>query len=135
MLNPGTYVLYAAAPTTALTASVQTATTANLDGMLAATFLAEVIGFTGGTSVQLLVQVTLDGGTTYLDVVNFYFTAAGKKFLTMSGTAEIAIATYAALTASADGKNAGLMGPQYRAVVTTVGTFSSTSAALRLVAR
>jgi hypothetical protein len=134
MLNPDTYTLYAGSPTTVLTASAQTPID-DLDGMLAATFLADVVGFTGGTSIQLLGQVTLDGGTTWLDAVNFFFTGAGKKFATMSGTAETAIASYVALTAGADGKNAGLMGPEYRAVITTIGVFSSMAASLRLVAR
>ena len=134
MNNPGSYSLYAASPTTALTASAQTPIT-DLDGMLAVTLEAEVVGFTGGSSVQVLVQTSLDGGTTWLDAANFYFTGAGKKFATMSGTAETAIASYAALTSSTDGKNAGLMGTQYRAVITTVGTFSNTSVSARLIAR
>lgn len=138
MQNPGTYTLFTGAITTALTAAAQTAIT-SLDGMLAVTFEAEVVGWTGGSSIQGLIQTSLDGGTTWLDVANFYFTGAGKKFATMSGTAETpsgsAVSTYSALTSSSDGKNVGLIGPQYRGVVTTVGTFSNTTLAMRLVAR
>jgi len=132
MKSPGIYTLSALGITTPLVAVVQTPTV-NLDGMSAATIYAELLGATGGTSVSALVQSTMDGGVTWLDVARFDFTAAAKKWCVLQGIAAKAVATYAAL--AAEGVNDGLLGNQFRAIISSVGTFSNTTLSLRAAVR
>jgi hypothetical protein len=124
MLLPGTYDLATLGLSTALANSAQTAIS-DLDGMLSANLMAEVTGFSGGTSISALVQVTRDKGTTWLDVARFDFTGSGKKYCNLQRIAGKGITAYAAL--GAEGVNDGLFGPEWRAVVTSVGTFANTN--------
>lgn len=128
MDNPGGYDLFASAVTTALTNSAQTPIE-SLDGEETVTLIAEVIGFTGGTSIDLLAQTSFDDGVTWYDIALFHFTAAGMKYVNVSRKFGADVQAYAALTE--EGANAGLLGTMLRAVVSSVGVFSSTTAALR----
>jgi len=132
MLLPGRYDLYVQAITAALTAQVQPSID-DLDGMLAATITAEVIGFTGGSSISAVVRTSLDGGTVWFDVARFDFSGAGKKYANLSGLTAKGITAYAAL--NAEGVNDGLLGPMWGTVITSVGTFTNTNLAVRLNVR
>lgn len=123
MSMPGINVLASLALTTALTAQAETAID-DLDGMVSANLLAEVVGFTGGTSVAVTVRTSRDDGVTWLDVARFDFTGAGKKYANLQRNAAKAVTAYATL--AAEGVNDGLFGPSWDAVVSTVGTFSDT---------
>lgn len=136
MNNPGAYSLAVLEITTALAAQAQTAIE-SLEGMLAMNLVCRfTYGGSGGTSVGAVVQTSFDGGTTWFDVARFDFlTASAVKYANLSGLTYKAAATaYSAL--SAEGQNDGLLGPRVRAVVTSVGTYSSgTLLDLRLSAR
>ena len=133
MDNPGVFVLAALAITTPLTAQAQSPIV-DLDGISAANLLCEMVGGTGGTSVDVLVQTTFDGGNTWLDVAHFSFTnTAGKKFATLNALASKGVTAYAAL--AAEGVNDGLLGDQLRGVITSVGTYTNTTVALHVHAK
>ena len=130
MASPGDYTLFAAAITTALTASAQTPIE-DLEGMTSAVLVATMLGGTGGTSIALVAQISIDGGTTWLDVARFDFlTTAATKWATLDFTKEKAVAAYAAL--ASEGVNNSLRGAMMRAVVTSVGTYTNTTASLRV---
>jgi hypothetical protein len=134
MNNPGSHVLFAGAITTALSAQVQTAIE-DLEGMLAADIVARfAYGGSGGTSVSALIQTTVDG-SIWLDVARLDFTTSSAiKFVNLSGLTAKGATAYAAL--GSEGVNDGLLGHQFRAVITSVGTYvSGTLLDLRMVAR
>ncbi|MER9471086.1 hypothetical protein [Mesorhizobium sp. M0520] len=133
MNNPGSHVLFAGAIGAALAAQAQTAIT-DLEGMLGVTLIAQLLGGTAGTSIVALVQTSLDGGATWFDVARFDFAnTAGVKYANLSGTVSKAIIAYAAL--AAEGVNDGLVGDQFRAVITSVGTYTNTTLSVRIEAR
>lgn len=129
MLTPGTYDLATLAITTALTNSAQTAIV-DLEGMSAANLLFEMLGGTGGTSIAALVQTSFDDGNTWLDVARADFlTTAGKIRCVVENDAALGMTAYVAL--AAQGVNNGLLGDRLRAVITSVGTYTNTSLAVR----
>lgn len=131
-MEPGVYTLCAASITAARTNDEQTEITA-LDGLVSVTLLAEMLGGTGGTSISALVQTTFDG-VTWLDIARFDWTnTASKKWCVLQGNAAKAIATYVAL--AAEGVNDGLLGNELRVVLTTVGTYTNTTVAVRAAVR
>lgn len=122
MDNPGTYVLFAGTITAAMTSEAQTEI-ADLEGMLSASIVARLAYGSGGTSVAATVETSLDGGTTWYQVARFDFTTSSTtKYANLSGLTAKAAAAYAAL--SAEGVNDGLLGPIFRANLTTVGTYA-----------
>jgi len=131
MISPGLYTLAILGVTTPL-ATVPQSEVDGLDGMNAVTLEAEVLGATGGTSVSALVQTTMDG-STWLDIARFDFTAAGKKYAVIEALSAKAVTAYAAL--AAEGVNDGLLGNSLRAVITSVGTFTNTTLAVRASVR
>lgn len=133
MNNPGLYTLFAGEITTALSGEVSEAIV-DLAGMNAATLTARLAYGSGGTSVSAKVQTTLDGGTTWLDVARFDFTTStATKAANLSCLTAKAVAAYAAL--SAEGVNDGLLGDRLRAVITSVGTYVSTTLDIRAAVR
>lgn len=133
MNSPTSYTLFAGAISTALTAQAQTAIT-DLEGALAATIVVRLAYGSGGTSIAAVVQTSVDGGTNWLDVARLEFaTASATKYANLSGLTAKANTSYSAL--SAEGVNDGILGPRFRAVLTTVGTYADTTFDVRLVAR
>lgn len=134
MTREGVYTLAALSVTTALTASAQTAIT-DLDGIEGANLVAELLGGTGGTTVVAVVQTTFDDGATWYDIARFDFNTAdsppaeGLKSCVVQTEAAKAVTTYAAL--AVEGVNDGLLGNQLRAVVTSTGTYTSTTLSVR----
>lgn len=132
MEDAADYTLFAGAITAARSAEAQTAV--DIVGASSLTVLAEMIGGTGGTSISAWVQVSLDGGSTYLDAALFTWTNTGsKKWCVLQGNAAKAVAAYAAL--AAEGLNDGLLGTKWRAMLTTVGVYSNTTVSVRVNAR
>jgi hypothetical protein len=134
MNNPGIYPLFAAAITGALSAQAQTAIE-DLEGMLSASLVARFIYGSGGTSVAAVVQTSIDGGTIWHDVARFDFTTStATKYANLSGLTYKAAAALSAL--GSEGQNDGLLGPMFRAVITSVGTYAGgTLLDLRMSAR
>jgi hypothetical protein len=133
MDNPGVSVLAAAAVTVPLTAQAFSPID-DLDGIQAANLLCEMTGGTAGTSIDVLAQTSFDDGTTWLDVAHFTFNNTGsKKYVVLNALASKAVTAYSAL--GAEGVNDGLLGDMMQAVITTVGTYTNTTIALRLHAK
>lgn len=81
----------------------------------------------GGTTVTVYIQISLDGGATWIDVMAFGFTTSSLK-KAMNVTARTPITTPpAALNDGALTSNTaqdGILGPLVRAKLTTTGTYA-----------
>lgn len=93
----------------------------------------------GGTTVKLWIQTSFDGGTAWVDVINFAFTtAAGTKTASVStsvtgGTAPVAVTD---ATAADNAIVNGVLGDRVRIKYITTGTYSgATSLAVYGVAK
>jgi len=92
----------------------------------------------GGTTANAYIQTSLDGGLTWVDIMNFSFTtAAATKISAVVATTALAAAvtpTDGSLTANTI--LSGLFGSWYRAKYVTTGTYAgATSLALYGVAQ
>lgn len=84
----------------------------------------------GGTTVKVWLQTSLDGATTWCDIMNFAFTtAAGNKVSAV--TTAIAPATQGATPTDAtladNTINQGTIGSLFRVKYTTTGTYTGTT--------
>lgn len=132
-ISVGVYTLASLGITTALTSSAQTAIT-NLDGATAASLEASFAYGSGGTSASAVVSTSCDAGTTWRDVARFDFTTATRVvYANLSGLTAKNVATYAAL--ASEGVNDGLLCPQLRASITSVGTYVNTTLTVRASVR
>jgi len=133
MISPGFYSLAALTVTTAIAASagVQTAID-ELDGMAAVTLEAEFTG-TGGTSLTALIRTRCGSGGTWREIARFDFTAADSKSCTIVGNAAASIASLAAL--SANSVLQGFLGTELQAVISSVGTWTGSTVAIRAAVR
>lgn len=133
MDNSGVFVLIAESVTSPL-AVVPFNAVDSLDGISAANLLCEMLGGSGGTSIDVWAQTSFDKGLTWLDVAHFSFlTSAGKKSVVLNALASKGVTAYSAL--GSEGVNDGILGDQMRGVITSVGTYTNTSVALRLHAK
>ncbi len=93
-------------------------------------------GSSGGTSVKIAIETTLDQGTTWIEVARAAFTtASAEKLFNLSAlTPKIAAVTPAALTD--DTALDGILGDRWRAKKIVVGTYlGNTSVSVRMQAR
>lgn len=135
MMNaPGSYTLFAAQITAALAAQAQTPIE-DLDGMLSASIVAKLTYGSGGTTIVAVVQTSIDGGTVWYDVARFDFTtSSATKYVNLSGLTPKGATALAAL--GSEGVADGVIGPMFRAVITSTGTYAGgTLLDLRMVAR
>jgi hypothetical protein len=133
---PGVYELGDIAITTAGT-QTGTAVT-DLDGMLAAGLQVRLAYGSGGTSVKVYVQTSLDQGTVWIDVACFTFTTASavkvRNLSALTPKTTDVTPTDGALTD--DTSVDGILGDRMRIKVVSVGTYAgSTVLSARLVAR
>jgi hypothetical protein len=131
--------LYSATITAAITAVAQ----AVVGGLTSCRYLVLQANFvygSGGTSADVWVQTSVDGGVTWFDIANFHFlVASGKKIHVI----DINPATpFPPATVPASGALAantilnGVLGDRFRALVTTVGTYAGgTTFAVDMVAK
>lgn len=111
------------------TAQAATASTAVPLGTGSAGSLLVQIDFaygSGGTSGVVYVQTSLDGGSTWIDIVNMTFLLASKSRL-HNLTSRTAITTPYTITdgtLASDTTKDGVIGPVYRTKLTTVGTYA-----------
>ena len=103
-----------------------------LDGMLAATLQINFVPGTGGTSVRVMVETSIDQGTTWIEVWRALFgTTAELNAINLSGLTPRGSVTPAAL--ADDAVNDGLFGQRWRAKVTSVGVYAgNASVSVRL---
>jgi len=110
--------------TTALTAAVR-GPFVGLYGMKNLAIEANFVYGSGGTTLKVWIQTSLDGGSNWIDIANFAFvTTSARKVTTL------AIATAAATITPVDGSLGddlevdGILGDQIRAKITSVGTYA-----------
>lgn len=108
-----------------------------LEGMLAATLQANfTYGSSGGTSLKVIWETSLDQGITFVEVCRMAFgTASEENIANLSGlTTKTTIVTPAAL--SDDTCLDGVFGDRWRCRILTVGTYvGNASLSLRMNAR
>lgn len=131
--NVGVYTLASTSITTALTSSAQTAIT-ELGGAQSLSVAATFAYGSGGSTANVAVQTSLDGGTTWFDIAYFAFTtSSATKYVNLAGLTAKGVTSYAAL--AGDGVNEGLIGDRLRAVITTTGTYANTTLSVRVSVR
>lgn len=105
-----------------------------LAGMQSVSLFAKFSYGSGGTTLGVIVQTSFDQGQTWVDVCRFDFTtASANKVANLSAAAAVAPAVVTEL--SVEGKVDGLLGDRLRAKRVSVGTYASSSLALRAAVR
>ena len=110
-------------------------------GLVGMKYLVAEANFTygsGGTTTDVYIQTSVDGGATWIDIMNFHFTTASGK-----GVSAVVMTTALAANVSpGDGALAantilsGLLGDRVRAKLVTTGTYaSSTSITVDITAK
>lgn len=136
MLNPGDYSLCEQSITTALNAVALTPIQ-NLEGMKAATIEAKLSYGSGGSSLKVWVQITLDRGATWIDVACFAFTTASAvKVINLSALTPVTTAITPGDGAMADNAvQDGVLGSAMRVKLTSTGTYANTIVSVQVSAR
>jgi hypothetical protein len=91
----------------------------------------------GGTSVDVYLQTSLDGGTTWTDIANFHFTTSAARSIYNLSAATPNTTAVAASDGSLTANSAvdGVLGTRFRCKYTTVGTYAgATSLAVDIAA-
>jgi len=124
-----------------ITTAVTAATTTPITGLARAASLAIQcnLGYgSGGTSIDVYVQTSFDGGNTWFDIAEFSMTTSNYN-KAYNLTANTAVTSVTALTdgsMSANTSQSGLIGDQLRLKYTTVGTYAgSTTLVVSAVAK
>lgn len=106
-----------------------------LEGMLAATLIADFKYGSGGTTMKLLIETSVDQGGTWIEVARLAFaTASLYRAINLSGLTPKNPTTPGAL--SDDTVLDGIFGARMRARIVTTGVYAgNTSLAVRLEAR
>jgi hypothetical protein len=96
------------------------------DGALGLTIQASITGYvSGGTTIDLYLQTSLDSGATWQDVANFHWTTANAvknrslSKLTVNATDKTPGSLALTVSTSVD----GIFGDQFRWVSVSVGTY------------
>lgn len=111
--------------TVALSAQAFTAAE-NCDGISGFNLVVKLAGAIGGSTISAVVQTSFDGGNTWYDIARFEFTTSAiTKFAVLQTNAAKGITSYVAL--DSEGVNDGLLGDDFRAVITSTGTYSGTT--------
>jgi hypothetical protein len=109
-----------------------------LDGMVAATISANFVYGSGGDTLKAVVEVTLNQGATWIEVVRLAFAqASAEKVVNLSALTPVTT-VYAPTTLSDDTVKDGVLGPRWRArAIKGAGAAyaGNTSLSLRLIAR
>jgi hypothetical protein len=107
----------------------------DLGGMLAASIAVNFATGTGGTSLKVMIETSLDQGQTWLEVARLAFALGGLKVVNLSGLTPVA--TPVAGAALSDNTiQDGILGDRFRARILTVGTYTgNTSLSIRMNAR
>lgn len=106
-------------------AATQTLTPVNLgDGLAGLSGWMRFAG-TGGTSVDAYLQESPDGGTTWFDIYNAHWTAAGVALFSLVAGAAANLAVTDAALAANTALNSGVVPlfDQYRLKIVSVGTW------------
>lgn len=110
----------------------------DLDGMIAATLSANFVYGSGGDTLKVIVETSLNQGATWVEVARFAFTtASAEKVVNLSALTPVTT-VYAPTTLSDDTVKDGLLGPRWRARILKGGGSAyagNTSLSVRLNAK
>lgn len=131
--------LYSATITVAIAGVGQTAFT-GLTGAKSLHLHANFTYGSGGTSADAYVQTSIDGGLTWFDIANFHFLqVTGKKVSTVVFDPATPLPPGTVPASGVLAANTvlnGILGDRFRALITTVGTYAtSTTFVLDMVAK
>jgi hypothetical protein len=120
--------------TTTLAAAVTASTTTHIVGLHNMEYLvceAKFVRAGGGTTAKFWVQTSIDGGLTWVDIINFAFlTTTASKITAVVGNPATPLTP---ATAPSDGTLAddtivnGVLGSELRVKYTTTGTYTGAS--------
>ena len=119
---------------TLLNATITTAVTAVVgqtlyltDGGIRSAVIQGVFTYgSGGTTTNVWVQTSVDGGATWIDVANFSFTTSSAKFVYNLSAATAVTTEYTPTdgTLTANTSKDGILGNLFRTKLTTTGTYA-----------
>jgi hypothetical protein len=133
MNNAEVYTLAAVQLAAAMPLSLLTPIT-NLGGMTAVTLDVDFQYGSGSGTASVIVVTSFDGGTTFRHIARFDFTTASvAKQCNLEGLLSMGVTVYADLLS--EGVNDGALGDQLAAIITTTGTYSGTTLAVRASVR
>lgn len=108
----------------ALTAVLR-GTSPGLVGLKGLTVEANFTYGSGGTNLKVWIQTSLDGGSNWIDIMNFAFTTtSGRKISTVDMDAAATVVVPTDGTLGDDLIVDGILGDRIRAKVTTTGTYA-----------
>ena len=109
-----------------------------LDGMKAATLSANFVYGSGGDTLKVAIETTLNQGATWIEIARLAFTtASAEKVVNLSGLTPVTT-VYAPATLSDDAVKDGVLGPRFRArIIKGAGSAyaGATSLSIRMHAR
>lgn len=107
-----------------------------LEGMIGCTLQVNfTYGSSGGTSIKVIFETSLDQGTTWIEVWRCALGVASEQNVVNLTNAALTT-PYTPAVLSDDATKDGILGPWFRARVLTVGTYVGNAAlALRMIAR
>lgn len=128
-MTPGQISFGSFTITTAGTQTGEWTTAGNLDGLLAMCAQVRLAYGSGGTSVKVYLQTTLDDETTPIDIACFTFTTASAvKARNLSAlTAKTTDVTPTDATLTDDTSVDGVLGDRFRLKVVSVGTYAGST--------
>lgn len=80
----------------------------------------------GGTTVDAYFQTSVDGGTTWIDIAQFHFTASSARFVYNLNSQTPVTTEYTATdgTLAANTAKDGIVGPLYQVKLASTGTYA-----------
>ena len=82
----------------------------------------------GGTNAKVWIQTSLDGGTTWVDIMAFAFTTASVRAIMTVLMASVATPVTPLLQSLTDDTTQnGILGDRLRALITTTGTYAGST--------
>lgn len=98
------------------------------------TFSALFVPGTGGLTTVAVVRTTFNQRRSWVEIARFDFaTTQAEKLYTLTGKPVETV--YAAPVLAAEGSVGGLLGAEFKATVTSTGTYVGASLALRMLAK
>jgi hypothetical protein len=81
----------------------------------------------GGTTIDVWVQTSIDGGTSWTDIANFHWTITGSRLMYTLSSATPVTTQYTPTdgTLTANTAKDGVLGNLYRAKYSTTGTYAA----------
>lgn len=122
-------ILDAQAITTAVTGTASAAVASNVGNVTGATFQVVFTYGSGGTTLKVWIQTSLDNGVTWCDVACVTATTSSKTVICTLSSRTPVTTLYAPLdgTLADDTCKDGILGPLFRTKRTTTGTYAGST--------